>query len=67
MGDPSMASSYAYLNANPDVRSRVEQLEQSAGGGIAPRGGVDCLRSQLTPVSISPDGMLDPASRAHSG
>jgi hypothetical protein len=29
MSDPSMARFLAYLNGNPAVRSRVEQLEQS--------------------------------------
>jgi len=29
MSDPSMARFLAYLNGNPDVRRRVEQLEQS--------------------------------------
>jgi hypothetical protein len=34
MGDPSMARFLAYLNGNPDVRSRVEQLEQSLAAAL---------------------------------
>ena len=43
MGDPSMARFLLYLNANHDLRSRVRAVGAAAGGGIAPRGGVDCL------------------------
>ena len=34
MGDPSMARFLAYLNGNPDVRSRVEQLERSLAAAL---------------------------------
>jgi hypothetical protein len=34
MGDPSMARFLAYLNANPNLRSRVKQLEQPLAGAL---------------------------------
>ena len=34
MGDPSIARFLAHLNGNPDVRSRVEQLEQSLAAAL---------------------------------
>jgi hypothetical protein len=34
MGDPSMARFLLYLNANHDLRSRVEQLEQPLAAAL---------------------------------